>query len=154
MRKAIIFDIDGVLIHSLRMEKQAEKLGVDYFEYFKSHIEDISNKDYNQEMIELYQSFCKNHNYHVFVLTARSEEIRHETEEQLYLFSLWQPYKIYMRKQDDFRPAWQVKKDYLKQIQKEYEVVLAIDDEDDNIRMYRNNQVKNVLKVYNVRNSR
>lgn len=46
-----------------------------------------------------------------------------------------------MRELDDLRPAAEVKADHLKRIKEFYDVHIAIDDEDDNLKMFSQNNI-------------
>jgi len=58
-------------------------------------------------------------------------------------------YKLLMRKENDFRPSDKVKEDFLKnEIIPNYIPILAFDDEESNINMFKKNNIT-ALRVYN-----
>lgn len=144
---AVIFDIDGVLVDSSYIEKQARKSKVNVYDYFKTHLEE-SSKYGNKPITDMFESYCNNPGYKVFIITSRLESIRKETEYQLKLISNCRYDGLFMREDDDFKQSQEIKKEHLKELQKNFNVVLVIDDEDSNIRMYRRNGVKYVIKVF------
>ena len=56
-------------------------------------------------------------------------------------------FDLYMRGRWDERPDYVIKQEFLNQIQEKYNVVLAVDDNESNCNMYRQNNI-NTIRVY------
>lgn len=131
----IVCDIDGVLLDTSFIIKDIYEKGLkgdrkwDYF-----------YEECNSEKVNIY-SDMKNY-IELMVMqgvlpilsTARNECNRKETEEKLKAEHI--PFfKLYMRKEKDYRPSAEVKKEHLTDIQKRFNIVLFIDDDITNVSM-------------------
>lgn len=56
-------------------------------------------------------------------------------------------YLLLMRKEDDYRPSAEIKEEYLHEILKNYNVIMAFDDDKNNVNMFVENGVT-TLQVY------
>jgi FMN phosphatase YigB (HAD superfamily) len=127
---AYIFDVDGTLanvdpyIHLVRGPNR------DYNAFHEASIDALPNFDV-VEMLN--QAFFDQK--HILIVTSRKEKWRGLT-------SLWLAkndighHALYMRKDDDNRPDYEVKKDILVQINKHWHVVHAVDDNPNVIRLW------------------
>lgn len=159
MKKAVIFDIDGVLA-----EKSPER---NYREYNKVHL-DKYNKKYFKKLIYSYaESFYKKNGkwkrkYHIFFITSRKELCRELTEKWLGngYYQHYEPicfadclasctdsidyflgnrYTLFMRPDNDHRKAVVLKKEiYDNHIKGKYDVVACFDDDPAICEMYKN----------------
>lgn len=145
--KAIICDIDGCVIDTSRIyEEIAEKgiTGADKFAYFEEYANDPAKALINQQLVDILE-FLRMQGYKIIFSTARSKAIKIGTITRLRSCMLYSD--IYMRDLDDLRPAAEVKADHLKQIKEFYDVHIAIDDEDDNLKMFSQNNIL-AMKVF------
>ena len=145
-RKAIVCDIDGVLLDSSHLMQEAE-----YFElygdlkwdYFYNHCNDVEVITETKEFILK----CAE-TFDILLSTARNEKCKYTTlnklqKEGLFFLSC----DIYMRKQDDFRPASEVKREHLIEIMKEFDVIAFIDDDIDNCEMAKELGILSLRRV-------
>lgn len=98
-----------------------------------------------KQIIRLIESYCEDNDVEVIFLTAREDikEIRENTEYFIKNnFSFLDNYKLYMRGNNDFSPSSWVKEGILvTQILPHYDVVFALDDEENNVNMYVMNNI-------------
>lgn len=135
-KKAIICDIDGCLLDTAHIHEDIKELGlegIDKWRYFEMYANDI-DVNFNYNLGGLLESLARN-GYEIILSTARSESIKHRTILKLKT-NLNCEFKLYMRASNDISPACEVKRKHLKQIQEEYAVEMAIDDEDANLDMF------------------
>lgn len=108
MGKAIICDIDGVLVDNsliLNHIKSNNLVGEEKWKYINSHINGLDTYP-NRKMMELIKMFYLK-DFKIILLTARSEEIREQTirtiENDFFLLTdLIIEFDIYMRKLEDY----------------------------------------------------
>lgn len=159
MKKAVIFEIDGVLA-----EKSPQR---DYREYDKVDL-DKHNETFFKKLIYSYaESFYKKNGkwkreYHIFFITGRKEFSRELTEKWLGngYYTFYEPmcfsdclascqdpisyflgnrYTLFMRPNNDHRKAVVLKKEiYDNHIKGEYDVVACFDDDLEICEMYKN----------------
>ena len=132
MKKAIVIDIDGVILDSSKVLCEMEKLqGDEKWNYF--------NKYCNSDDIKLMPNikpfiYSFDKDVDVIISTARSEIIRSVTARKLTKHRVYFS-DMLMRDYNDYRDAIEVKKDHIKKIQTEYQIIAFIDDETDNLNM-------------------
>jgi uncharacterized HAD superfamily protein len=80
----------------------------------------------------------------LILLTSRNEKVREGTETKLRKEGIYYD-KIFMRPNNDYREASALKKETLHELQKEYNIVLFVDDD------LRNCEVAKDLGIYAVR---
>lgn len=79
--------------------------------------------------------------YDVLIVTARGEQYQKTTKDWLYKYAI--PYtKLFMRPEGDYRPDYEVKKDILAEIQKQWNVTHAIDDNPAILKLWAENGIK------------
>lgn len=154
-QKAIIVDIDGTLTRDPLLIDDKSREGRDIFyqkidNYFVVELELIKPV---VELIKLVY-FMAGHIKIIF-LTAREDryDIRENTLDFLkkYVIGRINDEQLLMRPYDDLRPNYEVKEQILKeQILPNYDVLFALDDEDNNVETFRKNgiivlQVKDVI---------
>ncbi len=136
--KAIVCDIDSVLLKTDFILDEADKLGL-YgdlkWDYFHSHC-----NDNNVKVIDNVKVFYNRVRYGVnpdvyfILLTARSELCADATLKRLAQDNIFCD-KIYLRKAGDYRSACDVKREYLQEIMKDFDVICFIDDDIRNCEM-------------------
>ena len=128
MRNAIIFDVDGTLanvdpyLYNIRNVNNDPNFKKDYDKFHSDSI----NAEPNQEVVEMVnKAFFNQH--HVIVVTSRNEYWRGVTSYWLAKNDIGHT-ALYMRKDGDFRPDYEVKSDILKRIKKQWNIIHAVDD--------------------------
>lgn len=143
-QKAIICDIDGCLLDTLNIHKQIEELGLTgalKWRYFEAGANDIKTVKFNRNLANVLKTFADT-GIKIILLTARSEAIRYSTKLRLdYEINAAFSYKLLMRSMGDSNDPHIVKYLHLKKILEEYDVILAIDDEDANLKMFAANGI-------------
>lgn len=128
-----IFDIDGVI------------MTCPYWEDIEDFYQNMSSCTPIDWAVYFVNSLHKNGIKIIFV-TARNVKVKGTTLKQLkdcFDFN----FDLYMRGRYDERIDWIMKEEYLKEIQKDYNVVLAVDDNGKNCDMYIRNGI-NTIRVY------
>ena len=146
-RKAIVCDIDGVLLNSSHIMQEAEDLelyGDLKWDYFYNHCNDVEVIEETKVFIdsfvhatyevEVEPNVITIDSVTLIVSTARNEKCRVETIDKLARHEIFFN-RMYMRKQDDRRPASEVKREHLLQIMEEFDVIAFIDDDIENCEM-------------------
>ena len=137
-RKAIVCDIDGVLLDSSHIMQEAEDLelyGDLKWDYFYNHCNDNSVKII--ESGKIFYNLIRygvNSNICFIFSTARNEKCSDSTLKRLAFESIFCD-RIYMRKDGDLRPSYEVKREHLLKIMEEFDIVAFIDDDIENCKM-------------------
>lgn len=140
-QKAVICDIDNCLLYTNFIIKEAEQKGLtgnDKWGYFHK----FANCDkvlFNHKLGEILKAL-ENQGYKILLVTARSEKIRKPTQRKLKQ-NLECDFKMFMRDFDNEESSAELKQKLLDEITKKYSVVFAIDDEEENIRMFLKNGI-------------
>jgi hypothetical protein len=93
-----------------------------------------------QETVDLIEMLGHKPRYDVVFLTARSDECRLQTQQWLDRnFSF--PAPLYMRKAGDYRKNFIVKEEILEQIRGTYERIIAFEDDEKCVKMFRSKGV-------------
>lgn len=92
------------------------------------------------DLIDIIEAYAEKHRAAIAFVTARSDVIYSKTLCQLLHY--FDKTKIcncglYMRKEGDTSSAADVKEEILEQLEKEFDIVLAIDDEKENCEMFK-----------------
>lgn len=155
-QSAIIIDIDGTLTKDPLLIDDKSREGRDVF-YQKIDNYLKVEKKLIRPVVELVKHLYKSTIHIDFLfLTAREDkhEIRKNTLEFLreHIFYI-KDTCLFMRKENDLRPNYEVKEQILKEkILPKYDVLFALDDEDNNVEMLRKNGIV-VLQVKDVANN-
>jgi FMN phosphatase YigB (HAD superfamily) len=130
MTPAIIFDVDGTLanvdpyLHLVRGSNR------DYDAFHEASIDALPNF----EVVEmLNQAFFDQRQ--IIIVTSRKEKWRGLTSQWLAKNDIGH-HALYMREDDDNRPDYEVKKDILLKIKKHWNVLHAVDDNPNVIRLW------------------
>ena len=145
--KAIILDIDGVLLDSSKVLFEIYDLKLkgdemwDYFYKYCNNPEKVPLIKSTKDFINLLDKGT-----YIILSTARNEKCRRETEARLKLEQI--PYTfLYMRKEVDLRPSPAVKKDHLHEIAKKFNIITFIDDDLLNCQMAKAEGILSFRKV-------
>ena len=121
MEKVIICDIDGVIL---------DGPWYDDIEDFYNNMDSWTPVQWSVDLIQC----MADKGYKIIFVTARIERIRPKTTEQLQsVFNF--PIDIRMRKNDDERVDWVMKKEIIQELQKTYDIQFGIDDGQLNCKM-------------------
>ena len=137
--KAIICDIDGCLLDTRAVLKVAEATAqneAQKWQIFENYANDRDKVAFNYILGEVLKSL-RDSGYKIVFSTARSEAIKVDTKIRLRT-ELGFMGDIYMRRIGDLRPAAEVKAEHFRLIREYYDPQIAIDDEDENIKMFAN----------------
>ena len=147
-RRAVVLDLDGVILNTEPIFKEMymqELKGDAMWDYFLANC----NRD-NIEVIEGFREFYRTLTnalpLAIIISTARNEKCRQATVEKLAKEHIIFDH-MYMRKDGDYRPSPEVKKEHLQDIMKEYEVVAFVDDDLSNCEMARRLGIFTMRKV-------
>ena len=147
-RRAIVLDLDGVVVKTEPIFKEIymqELKGDARWDYFHANC----NRD-DIEVIEGFREFYKTLTnalpLAIIISTARNEKCRQGTIEKLTKEHIIFDH-LYMRKDGDYRPSPEVKKEHLKEIMNSYKVVAFIDDDLSNCEMVKELGIFSMRKV-------
>lgn len=150
-RKAVVLDVDGVLLDTFFIFEDISTLKLEgdaRWDYFHENC----NSD-NVHLIEgAYMLFLnlfdmKVHSDVDFILlTSRNEKVRRDTEEKLKKEGIFYD-RLYMRPEKDYREAHILKKETLLELQKEYNILLYVDDDLNNCKVAKELGIYTVRKV-------
>lgn len=129
---AYIFDVDGTLANVDPYLHHVRGSNRDYEAFHEASIDALPNI----EVVEML-----NHAFfdqmHVIIVTSRKEKWRGLTSYWLAKNDIGH-HALYMRSDDDNRPDYEVKKDILLKIKNHWNVVHAVDDNPNVIRLWEN----------------
>jgi len=159
-QKAIICDIDGVLLDTSKVFKQIEDFyltGNIKWKYFNRHAND-NDVPCDIRIMRILEWFVDN-GYKIIFLTARSEEIYRQTrakiqyEQALYANKPFD-FLLIMRPSDVLAPSDEVKYNALLEIEKKYNIFCAIDDDADNCDMFASKGILTLQVKKNIQNEK
>ncbi len=130
MNKCYIVDIDGTLADITHRLHFIEGDTKDWDSFFAACKDD--KPIMNMKTIV----FCLSAFDDVIFVSGRPEKSRQDTEAWLNDLG-FEEYQLYMRKDGDHREDYKVKEEILAEIQKDYEVIAAIDDRKQVVDMWR-----------------
>lgn len=145
--KAIICDIDGVLLDTEHIFKKIEELGLtgsSKWEYFNRHANDYDVK-IDSRVIEILETFAQN-GFRIIFLTARAQEIESHTKAKidmaigLYANRIFN-YLLLMRPYANYESPENVKETWLNLLREKYEIYCALDDDASNCEMFAKNKI-------------
>lgn len=132
---AYIFDVDGTLanvdpyLHFVRGSNR------DYDAFHKASIDALPNI----EVVEMLNNAVSD-NYAILIVTSRKEKYRGLTSMWLAKNNL-RSHALFMRADDDNRPDYDAKKDMLDKITEHWNVLHAIDDNPNVIRLWQDHNI-------------
>lgn len=133
-RKVIVIDIDNCVLDTQFILDEIHKLGLkgeDKWEYFYKNC----NSDRVQLMPRIKEYLSGLHSeVGRFFMTARTGKCVEETAKKLESFKI-RVDRLYMRKQNDLRPAHEVKREHLLRIMEDFDIIAFIDDDLQNCEM-------------------
>lgn len=132
MNNAVICDLDGTLIENPDWDGDLEKFYRNILDGFPI------------EWCEFLVNILAEKKIKILFITARDEKCRSMTIAQLNRWFDF-PYELYMRKNGDLRPDFEVKRDYTIELKEKYNILFAIDDNVNNCIMFRNNGITSLL---------
>lgn len=148
-KNIIVLDLDGVILDTAFLFEEIFNLGLKgnaMWDYFHANC--------NTERVNLIPHFSNfflhlydirvNSNAEFIILTSRNEKVREETERKLRLEGVFFD-KLIMRPENDYREAHILKKEELEALQKEYNIVMFIDDD------LKNCEAAKELGIYSLR---
>ena len=136
MNKTIIFDIDGTLANCNHRRHFVEGKKKDFDSFYACMGVDTPDK----EVINLSRLYYAD-NWNIIICTGRPESYRKITEEWLNSYDVAYD-RLYMRSEDmKYDPDYAVKQLMLKEIQKEHQVYIAVDDRQQVVDMWRRNGI-------------
>ena len=144
--KAIVLDVDGVCLDSSKIIEELFELklkGDAKWDYFREHC----NGD-RVEVINSTRSFINNvyPRCRIILSTARNEKCKESTKQRLedegFLFD-----ELYMRPENDYSPASEIKRNHLLEIIKSYDILAFIDDDLTNCEMAKELGILTLRKV-------
>lgn len=144
--KAIIFDIDGTLadVEHRRHFVDGSKGKKDFNKFYEAMRDDGVHEDI-VELFHLYQYSMK---YRMVICTGRPEQYRSVTQDWLCKFGI-DCNELLMRPDNrSHEPDYLVKQDMLNDLKLDYDIVLAVDDRDQVVKMWRDNGIR-CLQVAN-----
>lgn len=150
LEKAIICDIDGVILDVSQVFKEIEEqslTGDAKWEYFDRHANGLHVYP-EKRMIEIIHNFY-NQGYKIIFLSARRERTEVETAKRLlqeFFYYIESKFKIFdfeilMRPEGVKSPSAEVKEKHLIELKKKYDILCAFDDDDSNCAMFEKNNI-------------
>ncbi len=143
--KAVICDIDGCLLDSQGVLEEAEANTTnsnDKWRYFEKYANDRNKVAFNYVLGNMLNDM-RNNGYKIIFSTARSEAIKIATKIRLKA-ELGFMGDLYMRPLDNFDSSADVKAMHLKTIKNYYDVRMAIDDDESNIKMFSESGLRTI----------
>ena len=144
--KAIVLDVDGVCLDSSAIIKELfdlELKGDAKWDYFREHCNGDRVKVINSTRLFINDIYPK---CQIILSTARNEKCREATEKRLrednFIFD-----ELYMRPQNDYSLAPEIKRNHLLKIMESYDIIAFIDDDLANCEMAKELGILALRKV-------
>ena len=147
-KKAVILDLDGVILDTEFILREMEKLklkGDEKWNYFCQNC-NSDKVGVIENIIPFIRSLTLNDRAEIIISTARNEKVRPQTAKKLSKHKIFFT-EMYMRGTNDYRDAVEVKKDHLRQIVQDYDVVCFVDDTLANCEMAKELGILSMRKV-------
>lgn len=144
MRDAVIFDMDGTLadVSSIRHYLKKYDNGKNYKDFESFHRESVNVPPHSHVADCALRAHMLGSA--ILIVTARRAKWRHETAWFLALHGIPSD-ALYMRRNNDHRPDYEVKKDILNSIRTKYNVIHAYDDNPSVIRLWQEEGIPTTL---------
>lgn len=137
MNKAIIVDLDDCLFDSRHLEQYIPKVKGDRAGWDLVQ-EKMAESVINKHILIILDGLWLLENIDLVFVTGRegTAKLKELTENQLDLY--FPHYTIFYRPENDYRKAAEVKKEiYLNHIKGKWNILFAIDDDEENIKMFQ-----------------
>lgn len=131
MKKAIICDLDGTLCDVSHRRHFVSDGRKDYDKFNAACVDDPCI-----DPIRLLINAMSDRWYDIILCSGRGNEWRHETEKWLSDFDISYD-KLHMRAEKDYRSDVIVKREMLREIEKDYEILFVVDDRQSVVDMWR-----------------
>lgn len=132
-REIVLVDVDGTLANLEHRVHYVRRNNPDYDAFFMQVIKDAPRKDVIAQVKEYADA-----GYPIFIISARPETTREDTERWLSKHLTFPYVTLLMRQANDKRPDTDVKQDILNHLQG-YKIKVVFDDRPSVIRMWREN---------------
>lgn len=135
VKNAIIVDLDGTLCDTTHRQHFLKQQPKNWKAFFDGCVSDPPH----QHVLRLCQALI--HEFAVIYVSGRPSSHRAQTEQWLARHGL-NPSPLFMRKEGDYRPDTEIKKEILDWLRlQDYSIIMAIDDRPSVIKMWRENGV-------------
>ena len=131
-QKAYIFDVDGTLANVDPFIHHVRGSNKDYDAFHEASVDALPNFEVVQMLNEAFFD-----QMHIIIVTSRKEVWRGLTSYWLAKNDIGH-HALYMRKDNDNRPDYEVKEDILLEIKKHWNVLHAVDDNPSVIKLWEN----------------
>lgn len=131
-QKAYIFDVDGTLANVDPFIHHVRGSNKDYDAFHEASVDALPNFEVVQMLNEAFFD-----QMHIIIVTSRKEVWRGITSYWLAKNDIGH-HALYMRKDNDNRPDYEVKEDILLEIKKHWNVLHAVDDNPSVIKLWEN----------------
>lgn len=138
---AYIFDVDGTLaniepyLHYIRNLDKVDNFKKDFNTFHEKSIDARPNMDVVQML-----NHAVSDGHAIIVVTSRKEMWRPHTSMWLALNNI-RSHALFMRKNDDDRKDYEVKKEILKKVRSMWDVVHAVDDNPAVLKLWEENNI-------------
>lgn len=138
--KAVIFDIDGTLadVEHRRHFVDGSMGKKDFNKFYEA----MGDDGVHEDIRELYRMYSSTHKYSMIICTGRPEQYRGVTEDWLWKYSIFSNGLLMRSEKRRHDPDYLIKQDMLAEIRKRFDVVLAVDDRDQVVKMWRDNGIR------------
>lgn len=135
MKRAIVIDIDGVIFDTAFILEEAEHLGLKGNSKWRYFYENCNSDrvDIMPNIKKFLDTFPRDY-YYLIISTGRNWKCNVETDKKLISYGIISD-RMFMRMDEDLRPAEEVKREHLKTIMKEFEIICFVDDNIENCEM-------------------
>lgn len=146
-KDAIICDIDGVLVDTSWIFDKTDDMTTDEkWDFFNRNANNSGNKT-NLDLVMILDKLKYFAGYQILFVTTRSDIIYKPTLLMLKRLFVSNHFELYMRREGDLSPSYEVKQKILNDIREKYNIVCAIDDDRDNCEMFKNNGITTMQVV-------
>lgn len=132
---AAIFDMDGTLADVSSIRHLVEGQHRNFHEF---HMQSV-NVPPNQQAVDLLHQFAAQ-GHHIAIVTARKAKYRNPTAMWLAIHRIPSD-SMHMRADNDSRPDYEVKKDIHRRLSSQFDIVHAVDDNPNVIRLWQENNI-------------
>lgn len=140
-RDAVVFDMDGTLadVSSIRHHVRPDPTGKRKYKDFDAFHRESVNVPPNHDVVAMAQQHAAE-GKDIIIVTARRAKYRNETA--MWLAQNGVPsHAMFMRADDDGRPDYEVKKDILSRMSQSFNVVHAVDDNPNVLKLWHENGI-------------